>query len=171
MSRFRRADWLDLGLRQLGKAGFDGLTLETLCRASGRTRGSFYHHFKDMKTFVHALVEIWAERQTEAVIAKAEAAEPGARGAALQAAVGGLDQGLELAIRLAARRDPVFAAAQARVDRRRLDYLAALIAEERGLVPDTARRMAETEYAALVGSGLLFPGEAPRSLFDLRVPA
>ena len=46
-ARLGRDDWLALGLERLAAEGPRALRLENICAAAGRTRGSFYHHFRD----------------------------------------------------------------------------------------------------------------------------
>ena len=40
------------------------MTIEALCTAADRTRGSFYHHFQDHGAFVEALMLAWKQRHT-----------------------------------------------------------------------------------------------------------
>ncbi|MGB0506322.1 MAG: TetR/AcrR family transcriptional regulator, partial [Pikeienuella sp.] len=71
--RFTREDWLDFGLAQLAKEGPDALSIHPLCKAAGRTIGSFYHHFKDHAGFVDALLARWRKLNTEDVITAIDA--------------------------------------------------------------------------------------------------
>ncbi len=60
--------WLDKALKQLGKKGNLGLTIEDLSKAVGVTKGSFYWHFKNRDDFVRSLFDHWAELSTTNVI-------------------------------------------------------------------------------------------------------
>lgn len=62
MAKISKQDWFEAGLELLGKAGADGLTIQALCDLLGVTKGSFYHHFGNMKRFEHELVAHWAEQ-------------------------------------------------------------------------------------------------------------
>ncbi|MEM7644654.1 MAG: TetR family transcriptional regulator [Pseudomonadota bacterium] len=166
MSRMRRADWLDLGLRMLTEAGVEALTVEALCQAAGRTRGSFYHHFEDHDAFLRALAETWRDRQTDAVIAQVEAGPGGARGDRLQKVAAAIDHRLDIAMRRAAGRHPAFAAMVAAVDSRRIDYIARVLQADRSLDAADATRLAELDYALFVGSQVLWPDRAPLSMLD-----
>ena len=161
--RFRREDWLELGLRQLVEHGRAGLTLERMCEAAGRTRGSFYHHFPDHAAFVAALLDGWRERQTEAVIAAVERAGTERLGS-LHELASALDHALDTAVRRYAAAEPLARDAVAAVDARRIDFLAELYAAEHELPPARARRVAELEYALFVGMQVLWPERDPEEI-------
>ena len=63
MSRTRKTPqtWIAAGLKALPKHGPDGIRAETLARALGTTKGSFYWHFKDVPDFHAALLSAWLE--------------------------------------------------------------------------------------------------------------
>ncbi|MEM8852004.1 MAG: TetR/AcrR family transcriptional regulator [Pseudomonadota bacterium] len=166
MSRMRRSDWLDLGLRMLTEGGVESLTVDALCRMAQRTRGSFYHHFQDHEGFLVALAETWRDRQTDAVIAEVDAGRQGARGDLLHRAAGAIDHRLDVAMRRAAGRDAVFAAMVAAVDARRIGYIAKTLQSERALDAAEAARLADLEYALFVGSQVLWPDRPPLSVLD-----
>ena len=63
-----KQQWLDKALKQLGKKGNLGLTIEDLSTAVGVTKGSFYWHFKNRDDFVRSLFDYWAELSTTHVI-------------------------------------------------------------------------------------------------------
>ncbi len=65
MARFGREDWLALGRAILATEGSSSLTIEALTARAGKTRGSFYHHFRDRAAFVAALAEAWAREVAE----------------------------------------------------------------------------------------------------------
>jgi len=58
-------DWVHAGFRLLAEDGVKVLTIERLCRRVGVTKGSFYWHFGDMKTYRRALVDAWADLRDE----------------------------------------------------------------------------------------------------------
>ena len=163
MSRRAREDWLDAGLAILRTRGHDALTIETLCQALERTKGSFYHHFTDASAFALALLEHWEARSTHALIAIADAskdASPKERRARLYGLVREAEAGVNRAIQAWALRDPVARQICSRVDRQRVDYLAEL-RRASGTKPVIAARMATIEYATFLGA---------LSLFDLPDP-
>lgn len=69
--------WITAGLKALPKHGPDGIRAETLARALGTTKGSFYWHFKDVPDFQAALLDAWlagAEKRFASAIGTEEAA-------------------------------------------------------------------------------------------------
>lgn len=59
------ADWVQAGFRILAEDGLKALTIDRLCRQLGVTKGSFYWHFADMKTYRQALIDTWAAVRDE----------------------------------------------------------------------------------------------------------
>lgn len=152
-----RASWCDAGLALLRDDGSAAITIERLCTAIGRTKGSFYHHFRNMDAYLDALLERWEEELTEVLIrASASESEPESR---LDQLVRRMDHRLDSAVRAWAQRDPRARAAMKRVDKRRTQYLEHLY-RARGLRP--ARLLAELEYLAFVGAQQLGLFAAPR---------
>jgi AcrR family transcriptional regulator len=161
MARTREVDWLECGLRVLRDGGEGALTIERLCTELARTKGAFYHHFRDANAYFDALLELWEAKQTALPIEQADAAEPAQRRRALDAAVHALDMKLDLAVRAWGLRDPRARAFVARVDERRVAYLTELADAE---LPLRERRaLARLEYVAFLGAQQFFP--------DLRAPA
>ena len=58
-------DWLQAGYTILADEGLNGLKLDRLCDRLGVTKGSFYWHFTNMKTYREALIESWAQLRDE----------------------------------------------------------------------------------------------------------
>ena len=148
--------WVAEGLFVLRELGQEALTIERLCGNLGRTKGSFYHHFKDLSVYLDALLARWEARDTEGVILRADVEnDVRRRRARLQNAVRRVDTGLDVAVRAWGLRDPRAGAVMNRVDDRRIGYLAELYRLQ-GLTPDDALRLARLEYAAFVGAEQLF---------------
>ena len=59
MSRFGKSHWLDLGQTLLKTEGPAALTIERMTASAGKTRGSFYHHFKSRNAFLEAMIAAW----------------------------------------------------------------------------------------------------------------
>ena len=161
--RFSKIDWIERGMAQLAEAGPAGLTVERMCAAAGRTRGSFYHHFSDHDAFIRALMEYWRKRDTEDVIAAADAVE-GDRAAELNALATMLNHRLEGRIRQLAQKDETAAAILASVDEIRVEYLAALYRDSLGVERSQALTLAQLEYASCVGAQMLWPDAPPPAL-------
>lgn len=156
--RFTREDWIALGHERLAKEGPDAVKLDAICAAARLTRGSFYHHFADHRSFLVALTEAWFTTATEDVAAKLDAGAGAAdRMDALTRAAMAIDYRLELGIRELARRLPAVRDIVTRADARRLDVLADLYRARFGLGNEAAKSYATLEYAAFSGLILLDP--------------
>lgn len=144
------AGWCAAGLTLLRDEGVGAVTVERLCAALGKTKGSFYHHFRGLDGYLAALLARWEEDLTDAVIREAGLEEdPRRRGTRLDAVARGLDHRLDVAVRAWGLWDARARAAVERVDERRVAYLAELY--RAGRLPDP-RAAAELEYAAFVGA-------------------
>ena len=160
--RFSRENWLSLGLRRLSEAGPSALTLEALCAAAEKTRGSFYHHFADHGVYLRAMLEHWRAQSTVAVIDETNRARGSAdRLNKLNELSLALDEKAELGVRRLAGGQAELAEVVAAVDRDRVAYLASLYAAYAGLTNERAERLAEVEYAAFIGHMLIWPGASP----------
>jgi AcrR family transcriptional regulator len=150
--RLAREDWVAAGLAVLARVGANELKAEPLAKALKVSRGSFYWHFEDVGAFHRAVLEAWEERATTRIIAlvEADAAEARARLKRLTRLVFSADGGLERQVRAWAARDPAAAAAQERVDRRRLAYVKGLF-EGAGCPAEAAHLRARLLYLALIG--------------------
>lgn len=148
MSRASRRDWLVAGLAVLRDRGHHAITVDRLCDAIDKTKGSFYHHFVDLDAYLAALLQLWEAELTEQPI-EVSRAEPDnqRRTARLGEVVSKLDHRLDRAVRAWALRDDRARVAMARVDARRIDFLAELHQSE----GEFARLRAELDYAAFVG--------------------
>ena len=148
-TRLAPTDWCDAGLALLRDEGMSALTVDRMCTALERTKGSFYHHFRDLDAFLTRLLVRWEETLTEAPIAFAAASDDlDQRAARLDDAVARLDHRVDLAVRSWGLRDARARAAVARVDARRMAYLAELHGVGNA---DGARASARLEYLAFVG--------------------
>ena len=145
------------------------LTIDRMCTALERSKGSFYHHFRDLEAFLARLLERWEETLTAAPIAFSAAADVDQRAARLDDAVARLDCRLDLAVRAWGLRDARARAAVARVDARRMAYLTELHVARNA---DGARASAQLEYLAFVGaqhvSAMMPPADAAQLMAETR---
>ncbi|WP_027554014.1 TetR/AcrR family transcriptional regulator [Bradyrhizobium sp. Cp5.3] len=145
-------DWIKQGLKALGKSGFTALKADPLAKAMGVSRGSFYWHFADLSAFHAAVLKRWREIAAEQIIADVEADSDEPLKSLLRRSFGArLD--LERAVRNWAAFDPAAQAAVRAIDRRRLDYIEALLAK-RGLAPAMAEARAQILYWTFLGFAL-----------------
>jgi AcrR family transcriptional regulator len=157
MPKKTRSDWLRAGLRRLARHGVEGVRVEPLAKDLGVTKGSFYWHFGDRADLLAAMLQLWAETATEAVIDRAEEAgpEPQARLERLTMIVSeGINVQLELALRDWARRDPSVGRVVEEIDGRRTDYVRQLLRES-GFAPIEVEARAFLLYSAMLGHALL----------------
>ena len=155
--RFSREDWLDFALMRLAEDGPDALKLTTICEAAGRTIGSFYHHFDDQAQFFEALLRHWRKTNTEEVIAAIEALPDADRQAErLNTVAMTMNQAVEVGMRQFAFQNKRAAEEVAAIDEIRISYLAASYVRRLALEEPEARLLAELEYAAFVGTQLVW---------------
>ena len=59
MAKLSKEMWVKSGFRLLQKEGYHAIKLENLCEKFNVTRGSFYHHFDSMKSYIIELLKFW----------------------------------------------------------------------------------------------------------------
>ena len=156
--RFKRENWIELGLQELSAKGAEGIKLEAICAAANLTRGSFYHHFEDHGAFLTAVANQWVNSQTTAIAAIIDPdASPDEQGSALNEAAMQIDYRLELGIREIARRFAAIHEIVKQADAVRVDVLGRLYRQRFGLNKKDADELAFLEYAAFSGIILLDP--------------
>ncbi len=140
----------------LRDGGQDTLTIERLCDALQKTKGSFYHHFESMDAYLDAVLQAWEERNTNAPIEEANRKpSAAARRTTLGSVVKRLDSRLDIAVRAWGLRDARARAYVRRVDEARIRYLAELVPHE---LPRHKRLLlGRLQYAAFLGSQQLAP--------------
>jgi AcrR family transcriptional regulator len=163
MKKSTRASWLEAGVEGLRRAALEGhsdpgraLTLERLCEDVERTKGSFYHHFKNREDFEEALLEAWGQWGTEDVIGRARAGGDalGVLDALDQELLTRYDLELEYAVRVWSLVNERARAHVQRADRRRLRFL---VGRFRELVADVtlARQLARQQVQLFAGAVLM----------------
>ncbi len=155
--RFRREDWLDLGLEQLGRGGPEALKVHDLCAQAERTIGSFYHHFKDINMYITELGQHWHRTHTQDVIETVDALDdPDNQAKRLGAVASQLKTSVDLGVRRLAEQRQDISDLVAQVDAERVRYLQGIYAR-RFHIPETeAKTLAELEYAAFVGTQVIW---------------
>lgn len=141
-----RAAWLEAGLSILEEQGPASLSIENLAAGTGKTKGSFYHHFKNREDYIEALLAHYGE-MTEAHIEESDHRQ---RLKKLTEQVFQISSRLELVIRAWSLYDPKVKAFQDEMDRKRLDFLRGLYAssmEDEALVEFTVYK----NYSLFIG--------------------
>lgn len=150
--RLRRRDWAHAALRAVAGGGVSAVAVEPLAADLGATKGSFYWHFADRDALVRAALELWEREHTEAVIVAMDAdGDPAARLRRLFRTItahADVDR-VEVAL-LADAADPRVAPVLARVNERRVGYVADIYAEL-GVPRSRARQRALLAYSAYLG--------------------
>lgn len=169
-----RERWLDEGLVVLGELGINGVRIDRLAERLGLSKGSFYHHFAGMAGYRLALLDHFEGRFTARYIDAVEAEvwpNPRAkldelmRLVSVDVSAAG-DVGLETGMRAWAAVDDDARATLERVDRRRIDYLAGLLAD---LNPGSgdSRLLSRALYLVLVGGRHVVPPVPLAELADI----
>jgi AcrR family transcriptional regulator len=154
----RRAAWLDLGLRLLAEHGPEALTIDRLCAAAGRTKGSYYHHFKDRDAFLDALMQRWRATATSALIeAASREKDAGRRGKRLDELTAALDHRVERGVRRLVAGEERLRPALEAVDAERIAYVAGIFRERLRITRQEALERAWIEHALFVGMEWLQP--------------
>ncbi len=161
MSKSKR-DWLATGLKILGDHGATGLTIQRMTDTLDVTKGSFYHHFDNIREFQEQLVAYWADQYLSTA-----AGPPGgvAGGLALLDMI--MEEAFspvtepEIAIRAWAHQDEMVRGAVEQVDGARrqfvLDVFRSVTGDE-----DQARLMADMLSTMLIGSLTILPRIPPQ---------
>ena len=160
------ADWAEAALQLVAERGLGALTVDTLARRLGVTKGSFYWHFAGRAELLAAALARWEERAvTEPVKALAAVSDPRMRLELILDASSQPPRARSLYAALAeAAEDPVVRQVLSRVAEARIDYLVQCY---RALGHDAsdARSRAVLAYAAYRGL-LQLAHEAPTALPD-----
>ncbi len=172
MTRRTQRDWLLAGFEIVTAEGRDGLKLEALCSRMGVTRGSFYHHFRDLADYRTQLLELYRREGTLRIIEVVDQeATPRGRLERLLGMIVDLsseDWNAEPAIRAWALQDAEVRDVQKAIDARRVEYVEQLLAQM-GAEPARARLLSEFLYALLIGCEQMHPpvyGARLRAVFD-----
>ncbi len=164
-TRFSSDDWLALGLDRLKHKGPSALTIDALCAAADKTRGSFYFHFESIEAFHIALAQDWARRFSTKITERAPPASN--RTDLLNELAGRLDIGLETGIRQLALTSKTVQEIVTRADEQRTDWLAGCY-RACGQYSDLhAAQLAKIEIAAFTGFRLVDPYMKPAEARDL----
>lgn len=142
----RRA-WLDAGQDLLRRGGFQSVKLAPLCELTGRTTGSFYHHFGGMADYLDELAAYFGGEQPRSVLEQMADLPPQQRLRRLQELGMQLHMGsLHLAMRDWATASGPAAVAVREADRVLLEFIRDCLTDAGVDVADAEQR-AEVLYA------------------------
>lgn len=167
MKKIERDDWFTTGLEILNTDGFLKITIENLCDVLKVTKGSFYHHFKNVDAYIDALMKYWVDKNTKSLINQVD------REKTLQEKIEKLHKLViqrshksEQVIRGWSFSNDVVRKYVNEVDEIRIKYTADLKILG-GENVDTARQFAILEYACLIGIQQLYPDISGKKQLEL----
>lgn len=147
-----RDDYFEAGLRLMADGGTGAVTIARLCEALTVTKGSFYHHFKNIDDYRLQLLKHWAVvREGQIAEALALADTPLKRTVAMREHSLGLPHEAEVAIRAWSRRDGTVEGIQQRVDAERERAIAEAYAAT-GVPADVATLLGRVAVSVLIGA-------------------
>jgi len=116
--------WLDEGLTILEESGPSSLTIDNLVLRIGKTKGSFYHHFKNRNTYIEAILAHYEAKVTLEILHEVNKSSGKIeRLKKLTELVFQISSKLELVIRAWSLYEPLVKKIQDRIDQKRLDHL------------------------------------------------
>jgi len=167
-ARLSREEWLARALEVLGRKGAGKLTVESLARQLGVTKGSFYWHFRDRADFFRQLIEYWDERFTQTVIAEISELGGPAEERLLELMRLVLSKRLdrfEMPVRAWAQQNPALAPLVRKVDRHRISFVRSLFLEM-GFDEDEAEMRTRIFLTYMITQRFLLPSTAGSKQFD-----
>lgn len=157
MTHLFRNDWLAAGFDVLVSEGAVALTLDTLTRKLNVTKGSFYHHFRNVEDYKNALLKSWEQQYTTRVIDMSEiTGDPAQVFNRFLAVLASELPTIEICLRSWAFQDEQVRAYVQRVDEARVAQ-AQVWFEKLGHDSTQADRLAKMLYALLIGCYSIFP--------------
>jgi AcrR family transcriptional regulator len=147
-------DWIDFALATLAREGFWALKADVLARKLKVSRGSFYWHFPDLRSFHARVIEHWRQQATDAIIAGLEEYDsPEQRLDVLLRNAFGHSAVMEVRMRAWADENPDAAKALSEIDSRRKKYIERQL-EVAGVPAALAATRAQLLYWAYLGAAL-----------------
>lgn len=142
--------WLKEGLKILEKKGPAALSIDNLAARIKKTKGSFYHHFKNRNAYIDDLMAYYEQKTTMEIfkeVAQEEREEK--RIIKLTELVFKLSSRLELVIRAWALYEPIVREYQDRMDKMRLANIEKLYLPS--MTPSKAKALAYKNYSIYIG--------------------
>jgi AcrR family transcriptional regulator len=165
--RTTKTDWFEKGLETLGDSGLSALTIDGLGDRLGVTKGSFYHHFENVRDYQEQLIAFWADQYLSTSDSLPD--DPAERLALLdgimQEAFSPVTEP-EIAIRTWAQQDARVRSYVEQVDSVRREFVQNVF---HGLAADgaQARLMADMLTAILIGSMTVLPRMSSQRVLEL----
>lgn len=167
MKKIEREDWFTTGLEILKNDGFLKITIDNLCNALKVTKGSFYHHFKNVDGYIDALMKYWVDKNTKSLILQVDKVKvPYEKIEKLNKLVLQRSHKTEQVIRGWSFSNEVVRKYVTEEDEMRIEYTANLkiLCGEQANV---ARQLAILEYGCLIGIQQLYPDMPEKKQLEL----
>lgn len=151
MASLKTDQFLKQGLQVLAESGSGDLSITSLCRDLGVTKGSFYHHFRSLADYTDALLTYWEEEcNYRPIELSRKAPNEFDRVEALSDWAASLPHESEAALRAWGSSNVQVAAVQARVDTARESRIHELV-RSLGVEDARARVLAQMGVTLLIG--------------------
>ncbi len=150
--RLNKEDWVQAALLAIAEGGTAAVAVEALAARLGATKGSFYWHFRDRQELIEAALATWEREATDEIIAGLESvADPVERLRSVLAIAMELEEDEFPDVRLLpSATDPLVAPVAARVQKKRLAFLARCF-RDLGFTPAESRRRARLANSVYIG--------------------
>ena len=159
-ARWSREDWVELAVGRLKAGGAAALTVEALCVAAARSKGSFYHLVVTVEALVVELARRWRRTETDEIGALATSEADPRRGLrALARRSERMDHSLEIGVRALAAERPDVAALVREADTAREAIIADLLARAYGLGAAEAADVARVFHSLQLAAQLRTPDD------------
>lgn len=167
MKKIEREDWFTTGLEILEKDGFLKITIDNLCDTLKVTKGSFYHHFKNVDAYIDTLMKYWADKNTRSLITQVDKVKtPYEKIEKLNRLVLRRSHKSEQVIRGWSFSNEIVRRYLTEVDNIRIEYTANL-KNLCGEQAEVAKQLAILEYACLIGIQQLYPDMSENKQLEL----
>lgn len=144
-------EWAAAALDDLEQAGVRGLSVQSVARRLGVSKGGLYHHFADRRALLRAALERWERRQVTELSARFDAIEDPRRRLHELLVYACVEVAPTVILQfMAGAEDPDVAAVLERSAAARLDHLTRIFVEL-GLPADEARHRAVMGYSHYLG--------------------
>ncbi len=158
MKKLDKCAWYEEGFKILKASGAKKLTIENLTKSLHKTKGSFYHHFKNRDDYFEKLLRFWEKKQTFDIfeISKQKKTFKEINTTLLRLSKENLDPGIEVAVRAWALRDPLARKYQERIDSQRMTFLRtmfSLMSDD----PELVEMISLIRYCLYIGSHQIIP--------------
>jgi AcrR family transcriptional regulator len=146
-----RHDYFAAGMDLLARGGVGAVTIARLCAELQVTKGSFYHHFRNVEDFRRQLLAHWSsERERQVLVAASAVSDPLERLDVLRRFAVSLHHEAEVAIRTWSRTDPEAWAVREKVDAARERTIAQAY-RDAGFPDGEADALGQSAVAILIG--------------------